>query len=63
VVRLVKLGLGLFLVTALFGCGEKTPPDEQSAAPTASHPTATAGMEAGKTIDMRLGQTRAKDGK
>lgn len=61
--RLVRLGLGIFLVIAAAGCADKGTPEERNTAPTASHPTATAGMEAGKNIDMRLGQTKARDGK
>ncbi len=61
--RLVKLGLGIFLVISAVGCADKGTPEEQSAAPTASHPRATAGMEASKNIDMRLGKTKGPDGK
>jgi hypothetical protein len=47
----------------LCGCGDKPTADETTVEPTKANPTATQGMEAGRNVDMRMGQVKGKDGK
>lgn len=59
-VRLAALAALILFLCA--GCA-KPSPEEGNVAPTAAHPNAMAGMEAGKSIDMRLGKTKGPEGK
>jgi hypothetical protein len=60
IVAALVVGVGIPVCS---GCGEKPKPEETNTAPTAANPEATRGMEAGRTIDMRMGQSKGKDGK
>jgi hypothetical protein len=56
---LLVLAISVFCV----GCGDKSTAEENNTKPTAANPNAVPGMEAGKNIDMRLGQKKTAGGK